>query len=613
MNKKRIIRIIAAILCVCLVVPGLLGATAQTADEAAVYNTVADENGCYTNCKGNCEHAPSIIIHGIGQSDTYLADENGDPVYDEDGKLITGWPLYVDVNYAIKELVLPLLLSLICQRDVGLIAKAKEVVPELFKWITYDENGDSVYNIVTYKFPQSVARCTQEEKNEIYGNIPLQSYSEQAGEDHLYYFAYNSFGNNVEICAELREFIEQVKKETGHDKVNLVPISLGGTIMNGLLEYYPDTYKSLNRVCYIIPALDGSVIIGDLFKGQFNTDPEALRDYMLPLLTDDKVVGNLLNIALRIVPNDLVTELIDTIVESLVGDVLVNCTTMWSLVPQKDYIECRDKWHAGINSSKVREEIDLYYQAQCNALANIQKLVDNGVEVFDIVDYSYPIYCIIPSWNQVNADGIIQIESTGMGLESCNIGEQYPIEYKQKNVNDLGGTNCSDLSHNHISPDREIDGSTCLLPDQTFFFYKADHEGTGRNDVVMKLATALLVDNTITSVYSDPNFPQFNVGRETKWFINNTLKTAKSIDQSTLTAEQAKKLNDAIAAADEMIADTVVVEGEMEQVETQLNNVLIELGYKEAEDNTANEILGNLLEKLNGLINDTLGYRGFTN
>ncbi len=612
MNKKRIVRIIAAILCVCLVVPGILGVTAQTADEA-VYNTVADENGCYTNCKGNCEHAPSIIIHGIGQSETYLADEEGNPVYDDDGELITGWPLYVDVNYAVKELIFPLLFSLICQRDMGLLAKAKEVVPELFKWITYDENGDSVYNIVTHKFPQSVARCSQEDKNEIYGNIPLQTYSEQAGEDHLYYFAYNSFGNNVEICAELTEFIEQVKTETGHDKVNLVPISLGGTIMNGLLEYYPDTYKSLNRVCYIIPALDGSVIVGDLFKGQFNTDPKMLRDYMLPTLMEDKLLGNLLNIALRIVPNDLIIPLLDTIVESLVGDVLVNCTTMWSLVPQKDFIECRDKWHPGIGSSKVREEIDMYYQAQCNSLANIQKLVDNGVEVFDIVDYSYPIYCIVPSWNQVNADGIIQIESTGMGLESMNIGEQYPAEYKQKNVNKLGGTNCADPSHNHISPDRELDASTSLLPDNTFFFYKADHEGTGRNDVVMKLATAILVDDSITSVYSDPNFPQFNRARETKW-TRNTLNDAKGIDQSTITADQAKRLNEAIANTEAMLANTVVVEGEAERIEAELEAVLVELGYREPpEDETLNEILGNLLEKLNGLINDTLGYRGFTN
>lgn len=66
-----------------------------------------------------------------------------------------------------------------------------------------------------------------------------------------------------------------VKRDTGHDKVNIVPISLGGTVANGLLEYYgesnPDgknVYKDLNKVVYIVPALDGSSIVGDIYKKQ---------------------------------------------------------------------------------------------------------------------------------------------------------------------------------------------------------------------------------------------------------------------------------------------------------------------------------------------------------
>ncbi len=611
MNKKRFFRVIAALLCVCLVVPGILGATAS-ADTAEEYLTTPDENGCYTHCKGNCEHSPSIVIHGIGQSNTFLADDNGNPVTDDKGDVITGWPLYIDVEYAVKELLFPLLFSLIFQRDCGLISKIPEVVAELFKWNSFDENGDNVYNIVVEKYPYSVARCNDYEKSQIYGNIPLNDYSEQAGEDHLYYFAYNSFGNNVEICAELTEFIEQVKKETGHDKVNLVPISLGGTIANGLFEYYPDTYKSLDRVVYIIPALNGSNLLGDIFKGEFSTSPEMAYEIMFPKLLEDETMGNLINILIRIVPYDLLCDVVYTILDSLVRDVLINCTTMWSLIPKEDFIYCRDKYYAGINNSQVRNEIDMYYQAQCNSLANIQKLVDNGVEVFDVVDYSFPLYCIVPSWDKVNADGIIQIESTGMGLESCYVDEQFPADYVQKNVNALGGNNCADPSHDHIPDDREIDASTCLLPDHTFFFYKADHEGTGRNDVVMKLATALLVDHQITDVYSNPDFPQFNVGRETKW-LRNTLNDAKNIDQSTLSADDAKKLQAAIDATDAYLNNTVVTLGEQEKIEGELESVLVDLGYREApESETVNNIFGFILKGINNLLNKTLGYKSFT-
>lgn len=610
MNKKRFIRIISVFLCLCMALSSSLAISAQQ-DEG--YNTTPDENGCYTDCKGDCEHSPTIIIPGIGQSKSYLADENGEKVYDSQGKQITGWPLYVDVVYAVKELLFPLLRMLIFQQDFGLTDKAGRVITELFKWNRYDENGKLIHNIVVEKYPQSVARCNEAEQDYIYNCIPLQDYSDRCGADHLYFFAYNSFGNNIEICNELYDFIQQVKRETGHDKVNLAPISLGGTIANGLLDYHPEVVNDLDRVAFIIPALDGSKIVGDVFRGTLSTSDEMLYDYMFPALTDDKLTGNLINIAIRIVPKKVLLKLLDQAILGLMDGALRNCTTMWSLVPSDDYEYCRAKWLSGSEHDAIRAQTDRYYEAQKNSLRNIQRLRDNGVDVFDVVDYSFPLYCLVPSWSEYNADGVIHIESTGMGIYSVPTGQQLPADYVQRNENKIHTDNCSDHSHNHISPDRELDASTCLLPDNTFFFYGQDHEGTGRNDVIMKLATAILEDDHITDVYSDPEFPQFNVGRETKKLRNNVLPQAKSIDQSKLSAEDAAKLNAAIKACEDTLATTVVVPGEAQRVEKELKDVMISLGVMEPEeDNTANEKFGELLEKINKWLNKTLGYRGFS-
>lgn len=596
--KKRFFKVISIMLVLALAVPATVGAAGA---------------GVLTSCGGNCDYSPTIVVHGIGQSQTYLADENGNQVYDADGKPITGWPLYTDTDYAIKKLVLPLLSSLLFQRDMGLCDAAEDVVAELFKWNSFDHNGKNNYNIVTKRYPQSVALCTAEEKEEIYDNVPLQDYAQIAGEDHLYYFAYNSFGNNAEICAELYEFIEQVKKETGHDKVNLTPISLGGTIANGLVDYYPDVMQSLDRVIYIVPALNGSKIVGDLFKGKLSTSDKMLYDYLFPTLCDDEVTGNLINILIRIFPSKVIRSFLDSVVHSLVGDVLVNCTNIWALVPSEDFDEAYAKWFPSELQTEVQAQILRYHEAQVNSLKNIQKMKDMGVEVFDVVDYSYPLYCLVPSFSSCNADGIIQIESTGMGLESCLVGEQYPESYVQKNKNKLGTSNCSDTTHNHISPDREVDASTCLLPDQTFFFYGQDHEGTGRNDVIMKLSTALLTDKTMTDVYSNPNFPQFNIGRETKKLIKGMLKDAKAIDQTTLTDSEREMLNSAIEACDKMLASTVVVAGEYEAAEAKLTDALVALGLREVpKDDSSNETLGKILKGINTALNKTLGYRGFT-
>ncbi len=575
-------------------------------------STVVVSSAANNSC--DCDYAPTIIIPGIGQSETFLVDEDGNNVIDDNGDVITGWPLYFDTDYAIKKLVVPLLLSLLLQSDIGLSTTTYETAKELVKWNSYNSDGENNFNIQVRKFPQSVAECTQEEKDYIYDCIPLNKLSEIAGEDHLYFFAYNSFGNNIAIVDELYEFIQQVKRETKHDKVNLAPISLGGTIANGLLDYYPEVVNDLNRVIYVVPALNGSNIVGDIFKGKLSTSDEMLYDYMFPALTDDKMTGNLINIALRILPKNVLLGFLDGLLNGLVEGLLLNCTTMWSLVPSEDYIECRDKWLSGSEHDVIRAQTDRYYQAQCNSLKNIQNLVDNGVEVFDIVDYSYPLYCLVESWNNVNADGIIQIESTGMGVESCYVNEGYPLDYQQKNINKLGTSNCADPTHNHISPDREVDASTCLLPDQTFFFYQQDHEDTGSNDVIMKLAVELFTNENMTDVYSNPKFPQFNFGRDTDYVINGLLPQAKSIlAENNLTPEDAKALNDAIIAAEKMLDDTVVIPGELETVTKNIEDIFIKIGRKDPpEDETGNEIGGFILEKLNKLLNKTLGYKGFT-
>ena len=199
------------------------------------------------------------------------------------------FPAIFDVKTIVMRVLVPALLTLVTQNDAGLSSALKDVVLDSFAVNMCDENGKNTGNIEVEKYPYSVAECSDYEKGEIYDNIPLQAYSEIAGEDHLYYFAYNSFGNNRDIVDELYDFIQMVKEETGHDKVNIVPISMGGSIANGLLEYYPDVVNDLNKVVYIVPALNGSTIVGDLYTKNFTFfDTEYLYNGFLETLMDEE-------------------------------------------------------------------------------------------------------------------------------------------------------------------------------------------------------------------------------------------------------------------------------------------------------------------------------------
>lgn len=167
--------------------------------------------------------------------------------------MITGWPIYANTKYIVKNLLLPLVKMLVTQRDDGFVESFRKTLEGTLYVNAFDSNGKNIYDVRVKKYPYSVAKCSDEEKSEIYGNVPLETLTKTAGEDHLYYFAYNSFGNNGEITDELYDFIAKVKRETGHDKINIAAISLGGTIANSLFDRYPELYASLDRVVYIRP------------------------------------------------------------------------------------------------------------------------------------------------------------------------------------------------------------------------------------------------------------------------------------------------------------------------------------------------------------------------
>jgi pimeloyl-ACP methyl ester carboxylesterase len=447
-------------------------------DHACTAATV-NKDGVLTHCGGTgvCPHSPSIIMHGIGQSE---------PICSTTTATVSTVP--TDARYRLADF---------CgygRADKQTRVAGVENTHHTKRQRSFRLGGGSrqrnfcrqrdgprrqpINNVELVRYPYSVARCTPQEKNFIYSSMRLTNYTEIAGEDHLYYFAYSSFGNNLEIAEELYEYIQQVKRETGHDKVNLVPVSLGGTIANTLLEYYPQVYTDLNRVLYIVPALDGSSIVGDIYTDNLSLSDDMLYNKLAPSLLEGGYLGYVINIAMRLLPKEVLRAVLDKAIDSLFESALLNCTVMWSLVPSWAYPEAAAKHLSEPEQAEIKRQTDLYYQAQRNSRANILKLVESGVDVLNIVDYNQMLYAIAGSYDELNADGVIHLDSTSMGATSGYIDTPLPEGYVQQD------TYCTHPGqHNHISPDGIVDASTGILPESTWYFRNQHHEGTGRNDV----------------------------------------------------------------------------------------------------------------------------------
>ena len=568
----------------------------------------------YTTCGGDCGYCPSIVIPGIFQSQTRMYDKDGSVVTDKDGDPLT--QLFVDVKtgdivrYALRAVPV-LIASLVLQADIGLSKTVADIAGDVLRYNAKDNEGKHIYDIGVIKYPQSVARCTQEGKDFIYGCIPLEGYSPIAGEDHLYFFTYDSFDSVSDLADELYAFIQQVKRETGHDKVNLVPISQGGSIANELMERYRDELaQDLHRLIFIVPALDGSYIIGKIFSDGFVKEDETLYRDMLPrLLKDDdqKATAYALNLAIRLLPKQTVYNILDRTVDKLRDVLLVNATTMWALTPSSEYQKLYDRYMTDGSREKLRAEVEFFHRAQTNSKKNILYLQEQGVEVFDLANYDYYFYPLIDGWYDYNADGVIQLDSTSVGAYSTPVHSTLPDDYVQKN------TYCT-CGGSHISPDRKVDASAGVLCEHTFYFDEGDHERTGGNDVIIGLAIALLTDDNFKDVHSYPDkYPQFNTARNTKG-LRGTLKWVKDIDRSTLSEEDAAELDAAVAECEAMLAETIVDLAKTKHADDRLRSILVKIGKADPPKQMSGfqVRMTDLMHKVSDWAYNTLGARGYS-
>ena len=526
--------------------------------------------GCFSATAFAVEEAyiPSIVIPGIFQSETK---------YYEDGMATNAEPpFFMDstieiVGLALTDALMPIAKLLTTQEDKD--NKAAQAVADvlgeaLMEKSRCDENGDFVHDIRATKYNDSFADLSEHDQEYILDQIPLQNYIDAAGEENLYFFSYASLGNMIATAEELYDFIQFVKKDSGSDKVNIVPISQGGSVANALMQIYVDNRRSvaedINRIIYVVPALDGSTLIGEIYQYGL-LDGKELYTTMLPaLMGEEDMISYLINVVLRIMPNANVNSILDTAVHTLINDYMRYSTLLWGLCPSGNYEACRDIYLMDEGLEEICRQTDWFYNAQCNRYDNIKKAIDDGVKVFDIVDYNVPLYQLVDSYDDVNADGIIQLDSTSMGAFSKGVDIKLGDDYVPTH------NNCSDPeNHDHKDPNGIVDACTGLLPETTFYFYNQDHEKTGSNDVIMKLVTELLVDETFVDVFSKPDkFPQFNVGRNSKGLMKDVAEM-KKYDTSDLTDAEKALLNDAIA-----------------QAEAQLNQTNVDLdAFNEAKDN----------------------------
>ena len=561
--KKGFKRAISLILCLAM----LAGATAVT---------------CYAaDGKCNCGHCPLIVLPGINHSPTYLYDENDKPVMDSKGeKQIGGTLLILNTDDLLKKILPKALFSLLAtiatQHNILLDKVAYEAAATAFSIQKCNDEGNYVNNLKTQRWNYPLSQMTEDEVNWVYRMVPMQRIVDIIRPNHTYFYTFNLVGDPMQSAKELDEYIDMVKKQTGHDKVDLLPVSLGGTILTAYLDAYG--HKDINSIVGVVACLNGTDIVADLMARDFNISDEYLHHEYIPTILKESngrgTLGYLINCILHILPQAGFNALLTGAMSGLLDTMVLNCPQMWAMVPSYRYDALASRYLSA--KPVLKAKTDRFQQARLNLKQNVLDAVADGVKVNFISgsglafgEEMYTFFSIMSSSGKVNSDGIINLSSTALGTTGTVGGATIA---KQAHDNpDYPG-------YSYLSPDGTIDIATAVLPDNTWVFLKQYHE-VGNNDVVLNLAKALLLGE-IENVHSNPaKYPQYNYFCNTKtlrrWRINDGKEALKKTD---LSEEDRAEIVAAIAQAEAVLEMTVADQTAVEAAQARLDTILYKVG-----------------------------------
>lgn len=315
---------------------------------------------------------------------------------------------------------------------------------------------------------------------------------------------------------ELSCFVDKVIKDTGKSKVNIVARCLGGNVLSAYLQNDKSAADKLNEVVFFIPSTEGINIIGALFSGQIEIIAENLDDFAEEFLKyenviEDPVIKDFITVMLSILEQgkilgfgvDAFQTLIDNIKDNLVPRLVRRSygsfPSFWAMVPD-EYFE--DAIEFVYNTPELKEEyagtIEKAYSFHDNIMLNARETIKDlsgKIDISVISKYNIPLIPVFADCNNTS-DGTAETYLTSFGATTAKLGKTLSADYI---------ASLSEEDKKYLSPDEKIDGSTCVLPDRTWFIKNSYHD-------YFPASIDRLIDRILTTemtVFTDPEFPQY--------------------------------------------------------------------------------------------------------
>ncbi|MDR0883942.1 MAG: hypothetical protein LBN05_04995 [Oscillospiraceae bacterium] len=415
-----------------------------------------------------------------------------------------------------------------------IVADLQKILPELPKYIR-DEEWEKIADILANFTNAILGPIAFDSKGESLRPFDgdLARMNEELARDHkadpsvrAYHFNYDWRQDPWVLAERLKTFIDQVCETTGHSTVNVAAQSGSGCLFLAYLARYGT--HALRAVTVRATLHEGSSIFGDVVNKRLKLDADALattgflRDFSVFGNPEDddpelaqaaqkklKTVSSALQAAnqagfLRAVSamvNRAFPRFMDRLYDKAIIPTALTMPIFWAYVPMQDYESGKETCFGDKRGeyTELINKLDRYhYKVQVNA----DKLIKEAQQKIRLGYYlgtGSPLFPLLENAN-ANSDGFVDTVYASAG---ATVGD--PLGKKLGKLGIVFQKNKD--GHDHLSPDKTIDASTCLLPEYTWFVADAPHIG-GTNE---PFAYWFFDSRKTQNVFSDPAYPQWLV------------------------------------------------------------------------------------------------------
>ena len=314
------------------------------------------------------------------------------------------------------------------------------------------------------------------------------------------------------LAQKMHAFFKSIVDKTEFDKVNVVAVSGSGPAFMAYLAQFGTEY--LASAVINMAMHNGSTLFGGIATGNFGFDASALANTKMYSWGKTELLKQLalpigalyqtgpLDIALKafnFAAKDAYAKMYE---EGLIPHWFYMPFYL-CLIPNSQWAQAKQFLFKGNPNGEFDQLLFMADRYHEKVMARHEELIRKAASKIKIAvraGYGLPLSPYAKGTN-VQSDELVDTAYASMGATTAPPGRPFSPAYRQK----------ARSANSYISPDRYVDASTCLLPDQTWFaegfyhypeWYYTDRDGTNWLDWFLAAEDYTVWDNE--------RFPQYS-------------------------------------------------------------------------------------------------------